>query len=292
MRQLAIPVLLAVSLFSASLAAGDAPAEPASLLPASLAPAAAMPSAAPAAPDTPAASAADGTAASEASAASAAAPEPEKKKAPPMKIPFRQVYGTIHAAEISFAKPAIEEEDELDTSPFGDNTAWGQLIVTITAGRSISRFDFVLEKAGTVYPCLAVAAGDDNYSVQHEKWVISAKGRNPAAPVRLLFPLPKTTDGKENFTPGTLSGEYKLFRHDALPQKGDAAGRRSVMPPDVIQFRVLPDGTNWLTSSDVKKSGGYYGMTSEEMEEAKSAQAASLAPANFPMPVPTPNPKP
>jgi len=276
MSRMFLPVVLTAVFSAAAVSAADPET---SLLPAGTA----LPaSAEPAAPDpslVPAGTALPASPAPAAEKPASPAQSEAEKKAPPKQIPFRGVFGTIHAAELSFAKPAFADEDpdEVDCSPYGKDTAWGQLIVTVVMGRSISRFDFVLEWNGKTYPCLAIAVGDNAYSMNTDAWTITARNRNPKVPIRMLFPLPKSISGSENFAPGTLSDEMNLMRQNLPDQSGKSF--RSTLPPDVIRFRVLPDNAPFLTAKEVQKTGGFYGFTYDEMVEVQAGSAASLAPA-------------
>ncbi len=104
------------------------------------------------------------------------------------RFTVRRGLAEIICAEISRTKPEITGENTQDVSPFGQNTAWGQLILSLPEGRGFSRFDFAIEWNGTTCPGMAVAAEDTPYSMQKDTWRI-AKLQKPGQ-IRVLFAMP------------------------------------------------------------------------------------------------------
>ena len=236
-------------------------------------------SAAPVAPVTPVTPVAGGETAA---AAPAAAETPVVGK-----YKIRREFAEVICAEISAdKKPALNDVNPHDVSPFGDKTCWAQIILMLPEKRGLSRFEFVLKSAGETYPCLAVAIGDTVYSMKDEFWQLPEQ-RDPLIPVRLLFAV---SANRILGNDGSLLVPLTLERTFA-----DVASK---IGSDTLRFRLLPVNRDFTSAADAKKfadeKGGSYGMTFAEMtrvaQSAPAAQPAGTAPAAKPAAAPAPAP--
>lgn len=199
---------------------------------------------------------------------------------------LRPGMGTIVNAEIGFIKPDFADEDDLDTSPYEpDNTAWAQITVLLEEGRGLSRFDFILERAlrdgaAEQYHCLAVARGDQAYSMKKDAWILkgtSAGGNvQPGASsrkFRMLFPLPKKVKDKEVFTPSVRPPVLRL-RMKSL---------KTVIPPPDLNFRLLPADRPFTPASAIPPEGVYGKPLPPGSVPAAVLRSAAPAPAPAPV---------
>ena len=192
------------------------------------------------------------------------------------KYKIRREFAEVICAEISAdKKPALNDVNPHDVSPFGDKTCWAQIIRMLPEKRGLSRFEFVLKSAGETYPCLAVAIGDTVYSMKDEFWQLPEQ-RDPLIPVRLLFAV---SANRILGNDGSLLVPLTLERTFA-----DVASK---IGSDTLRFRLLPVNRDFTSAADAKKfadeKGGSYGMTFAEMtraaQAAPAAQPAGTAPA-------------
>lgn len=192
------------------------------------------------------------------------------------KYKIRREFAEVICAEISAdKKPALNDVNPHDVSPFGDKTCWAQIILMLPEKRGLSRFEFVLKSAGETYPCLAVAIGDTVYSMKDEFWQLPEQ-RDPLIPVRLLFAV---SANRILGNDGSLLVPLTLERTFA-----DVASK---IGSDTLRFRLLPVNRDFTSAADAKKfadeKGGSYGMTFAEMtraaQSAPAAQPAGTAPA-------------
>ncbi len=201
-------------------------------------------------------------------------------------------YGTVVSAEISFVKPDFADENEYDATPYGENTAWVQLILRPQVYslpsdvndpnsemkeyiRSVSRFDCQLKFNNSVYPCLAIAKNDVPFSMQESAWKITPES---GSFVRMLFALPqKNESGTDNF-----NGTPILTLERAIA-KNKLGGNQ-------ICFRLMPSGQTFTSVEDIRKlPEGSCGISYDDlMKRLNPNGAAPAAPAAAPTASATP----
>ena len=212
------------------------------------------------------------------------------------KYRIRREFAEVICAEISAKeKPEIINQNPLDDSPFKDKTCWAQIIATLPAGRSLSRFDFSLKYGTELYPCIAVAVGDSFYSMKKENWTLP-KDRDVKEPVRMLFALHAgVAMGKD----GKSLIPLKIVRN--------FTDTKTVIPEDEIPFRLMPGGKEMTSVGEAKKRPeGTCDLTYEELikpvapapapteaapAENTAAEAKTPAPEAKPEEVKTPAPE-
>lgn len=202
------------------------------------------------------------------------------------KYKIRKEFAEIICAEITGSyKPELQnEKEQVDGSPYKDNTCWAQIILMLPEKRGLSRFDFELKYGNQVYPCMAVAVGDAPFSMSEDAWVLP-EDRDAKEPVRMLFAV-----SKDRITGNNGSTLVKLnleLKYSEFTKKIGA---------DVIRFRLVSEGKQLTTAADAKKfaeeKGGSYGMTEADLnppkkeEKPEAAAAAQTAPASAPASAP------
>ncbi len=169
----------------------------------------------------------------------------------------RRGFAEVISAEISKQKPVFADENRQDISPFGENSAWAQLILELPAGRGFSRFDFTLEWNGQTCPCMAVAPEDTPYSMMRENWSI-AKLQQPGK-IRAVFAMPA-----DAVTGSNVTGPVLLVRK---------IGGKSALPPDQIFLRPAETFSTAAAAAEALKAKPQEEAKIIEIKEDKAEQA-------------------
>ncbi len=179
------------------------------------------------------------------------------------KFIVRRGFAEIVSAEISRQKPVLADENKQDVSPFGENTAWVQLIMDLPKDRGLSRFDFIIDWNGKVCPCMAIALEDIPYSMLKDRWIIE-KLQNPGL-VRLLFAMPA-----DAMNSGTVVGPVLLTRN---------LGAKSILPPDQIYLHSTGTFTAAASIHAAAVAEQEQTAVADTSAEKKPEETASAAPA-------------
>lgn len=167
-------------------------------------------------------------------------------------LPFRA--GTIVSAEISTIKPNFSEESPYDRAMF-DNPCWVEIVVRLSNGRTISRFDYTLTGASGPYTCIAVAEGNTPYSTNQNTWIF--KKPSPVKYYRMLFPV-NANELNILGTPfdtklATMTLKLNYFN--------------SELPPISLKIRAMGD-KNFSSISRIPAQG-LYGISERQISEQK-----------------------